>query len=334
MYKIAFDVMGSDLGPKIAVQAAIKFLATKKDLIIVFVGDKNQIEAAINETGNVSTTQYEIFPTTEFIDMHGSILDVKRKKDASLVRALELVQTKKVDGMLTGGHSGAFLAGSHFILGELDGIIRPGFMPTFPTMVKDRVTLFLDAGANNDNTPEDLHNYAKLASTYSKTVLGVKKPEIGLLNVGTEKGKGRELQKLTEKLLDEDKHLNFKGNIEAREMLTGTVDIMVTDGFTGNVALKAMEGTSKILLSAIKANVMKSFMAKIGALFMKNVFKEVKTTFDYKEHAGAILIGANGIVFKAHGSNDIQGFVSTLRMTYDAVQNDVLNKMKKEMAIK
>ncbi|PPE04076.1 phosphate acyltransferase PlsX [Williamsoniiplasma lucivorax] len=333
MYKIAFDVMGSDLGPKIAVESALEFLKNKKDLMIVFVGDKTQIESVLKEEKNVDPSQYEIFSTTEVIDMHGSIFDVKRKKDASLVRALELVKDKQVHGMLTGGNSGAFLAGSHFILGELPGITRPGFMPTFPTAVEGKVTLFLDAGANNDNSAEDLYNYAKLATTYSKAVLGVKSPEVGLLNVGTEEGKGKDLQKDAWKLLTADKSLNYKGYIESREMLTGVVDIMVTDGFSGNIALKAMEGTSKLLLTTIKATVMKSFVAKMGALLMRGVFKEVKRKFDYKDHAGAILIGANGIVFKSHGSNDIQGFVSTLRMTYDAVKNDVLVKMKKEMGI-
>ncbi|WP_026389145.1 phosphate acyltransferase PlsX [[Acholeplasma] multilocale] len=331
MYKIAFDVMGSDNGATIAVKAAIEFLADKNDLVLVFVGNEEQIKAAIEENGGLDKSKYEILATTEVIDMNGSIMDVRRKKDSSLVRTLELVKEGKVDGMLTGGNSAAFIAGSHFILGEFEGVTRPGFMPTLPTVKAGITTLLLDAGANTENDPEDLLGYAKMATIYASEIQGIKNPRVGLMNIGAEEGKGKDLQKQTYKLLKEDESINFLGNIETRDMVAGDVDILVTDGFTGNIALKAVEGMAKNIMSEIKESITKTFFRKINALFLKPAFKEVGNKFDYKNHAGAILIGVNGIAFKSHGSSDVKSFKATLRMTYSAVQNDVLNKMKKGM---
>lgn len=331
MYKIAFDVMGADHGVPTAINAAATFLKKHPDLKIIFVGSEKEINKAIADNGNLKIQQYEIFPTTEFIEMNGSILDLRRKKDASIVRALELVKDKKVDGMLTGGNSGAFLGGAHFILGEFKGIERPGFMPTWPTIKPNHLLLFLDAGANNDNTAQDLFNYAKMANIYTKAILKIKSPKIGLLNVGEEDNKGRDVQKEAFKLLRGDSKLNFIGNIEAREMISGQVDIIVTDGFSGNIALKSMEGSLKNLMKVIKESLTKTFMRKIFAGALKSAFKEIGTKFDYKNYAGAILLGVNGIVFKSHGSSDEQAFGATLKMTYDAVKNDVLNKIQKEV---
>ncbi|ATZ18607.1 glycerol-3-phosphate acyltransferase PlsX [Williamsoniiplasma somnilux] len=329
MYKIAFDVMGSDHGSKVAIQAASEFLKDKNDLVIIFVGDKAEIESAIKEF-NISENKYEILATTETIDMNGSILDVRRKKDASMVKALELVKNKKVDGMLTAGSSAAFLGGSHFIIGEFDGVSRPAFMPTWPT-IKNNTTLFLDAGANLENTSQDLHTYAQLATIYAKTILNIKKPKVGLLNVGIEESKGKDLQKETYKLLKEDKSINFFGNIESREMISGEVDIIVTDGFSGNIALKSMEGSLKNMMSVISKSMKKNLFRKLRAVLLLKAFKEVAETFDYKNHAGAILLGVDGIVFKSHGSSDVKSFRATLRMTYAAITGDVLTKMKKEL---
>ncbi|WP_031542035.1 phosphate acyltransferase PlsX [Mesoplasma photuris] len=331
MYKIAFDVMGADNGAGTAVEAAIDFLKDKKDLVIVFVGDEKQINDAIVKNGGLDKSKYEILPTTEVIDMHGSIMDVRRKKDSSLVRSLEVVKNGSVNGMLTGGNSAAFIAASHFILGEFEGVTRPGFMPTLPTVQADKITLLLDAGANIDNKPEDLVGYAKMATIYSQQIKGIKKPKVGLLNVGKEDHKGKEMHKETYKLLSEDKTINFVGNIEAREMNSGEIDVLVTDGFTGNIALKAIEGMAKNIMGAIKESITKTFFRKINALCLKPAFKEVGAKFDYKNHAGAILIGVNGIAFKSHGSSDVKSFKATLRMTYEAIENDVLNKMKKGM---
>ncbi|UWD34746.1 phosphate acyltransferase PlsX [Mycoplasma cottewii] len=326
MYKIAFDVMGSDLGSKIAVQAVSEFIKQHDDLFLVLVGDESEIKQALAEFP-IDNNKYEILPTSQVIDMNGSILDVRRKKDSSIVRTLELVRDKKVDGMLTGGNSAAFIGGSHFILGEIDQVKRPGFMPTIPN-AKNSVTLLLDVGANSENEVEDLIGYAVMGNIYAKEILKKQNPTIGLLNIGTEKSKGNELQKQTYTRLSELKELNFIGNVEARDILTGNVDIIVTDGYSGNIALKASEGAAKALLTEIKKEITSSFVKKLAALILKPAFKNVAKKFDYKNHAGAILLGVNGICFKSHGSSDVRSFKATLNMTLNAVKNDVLNKIE------
>jgi glycerol-3-phosphate acyltransferase PlsX len=326
MYKIAFDVMGADHGVAPAVSASLKFLKDHKDLHLVLVGDAEKIQQELNGK-KYNHDQLSIHATTEEITMHDGILDVRRKKDSSMVVALDLVKEKAVDAMMTGGNSAAFIAGSHLMLKEFDGILRPGFMPTIPTIVNNKTTLLLDAGANSDNSPEDLLNFAKLATIYLKAVKGIEKPLVGLLNIGTEDHKGTEIEKETHRLLQNEKSINFYGNIESRDMTTGLVDVIVTDGWSGNIALKSIEGMAKNLLTEIKASITKG-LRKFAALGLKKAFREVGTKFDYKNNAGAILIGVNGIVFKSHGSSDEKCYLATLRMTFDAVKADVVNKMK------
>ncbi|ATZ17867.1 phosphate acyltransferase PlsX [Mesoplasma melaleucae] len=328
MYKVAFDVMGADNGSLVAVEAASKFIKTRKDLYLVFVGNKNEIESGLKKF-SIDESRYEILETSEFIDMNGSIMDIRRKRDSSMVRSLELLKDKKVDAMITGGNSAAFIAGSHFILGELPGIARPGFMPTLPTAVDNKLTLLLDVGANLEADIEDIIGYAKMANIYSKSVLKVKNPVIAQLNIGEEKSKGTLLQKEIYKELEANEEINFFGNLEARDILAGKVDIIVTDGYTGNMSLKAFEGASKILMNEIKAQLYKTIFTKLKALTLKKSFNNVSKKFDYKNHSGAILLGVDGIAFKAHGSSDVKSFEATLRMTCNAIENDVLNKIKK-----
>ncbi|AGY41303.1 Phosphate:acyl-ACP acyltransferase PlsX [Mesoplasma florum W37] len=330
MYKIAFDVMGSDNGSAVAIEAASRFIKSRKDLYLVFVGDEDQIKTSL-EKFPIDESRFEILATKEFIDMNGSIMDIRRKKDSSMVRALEILKDKKVDAMITGGNSAAFIAGSHFILGELNGISRPGFMPTLPTAVSNKLTLLLDVGANLEADIEDIIGYAKMANIYAKNVLKIENPLIAQLNIGEEKSKGTLLQKEIYKELESDENINFFGNLESRDILAGKVDIIVTDGYTGNMCLKAFEGASKILMTEIKSQLYKTIFTKLKALTLKKSFDNVSKKFDYKNHSGAILLGVEGIAFKAHGSSDVKSFEATLRMTCDAVENDVLNKIKKEL---
>lgn len=331
MYKIGYDVMGSDKGVEVAVEAASEFIKNKDELFLVFVGDENEIEKALLNH-KIDKSRYSITPTTEIIDMNGSIMDIRRKRNSSLVRVLELLRDKEVDAIITAGNSAAFIAGSHFILGEIEGIKRPGFMPTIPTAVNNKVTLMLDVGANIECDVEDIVGFARMATIYSNSVLKVNKPLVSMLNIGEEETKGTLLQKETFRELQKDDFLNFYGNMEAREILAGKVDIIVTDGYTGNMSLKSFEGASKILLSEIKKELTSTLFNKLKAFTLKKAFKKVGTKFDYKNHSGALLIGVDGIAFKSHGSSDAQSWKGTLRMTCDAIENDVLSKIKKGMA--
>jgi len=330
--KLGFDVMGSDNGPEVAVTAALKFMAKHDDLNLVFFGDEIAIQKVIdNFQPTVDENRYEITGTSEVIDMNGTILDVRRKKDSSLVKALEAVKNHEVDGMLTGGPSAPFIAGAQIIVGNIAGVKRSGFMPTMPTSVAGKTVLLIDAGANLTNTAEDLHMYAKIASIYAKNVNHIDRPTVGLMNIGTEEKKGQDYHREAYQLMKADHSLNFSGNVEPRDLMTGIVDIMVTDGFTGNIALKTAEGTAKVLMEEIKTAITKNFWRKLLALGLKPAFKAVGKKFDYKNSAGAILLGIDGIVFKSHGSSDEKSFTATLRMTYEAVENDVLTKIKNDI---
>ncbi|PPE06443.1 phosphate acyltransferase PlsX [Mesoplasma corruscae] len=329
MYKIGYDVMGSDNGVEVAIQAASEFIKTRKELFLVFVGNEEEIKTALTKY-KIDSNRFSIYPTTEFIDMHGSIMDIRRKRNSSMVKVLELLKAKEIDAMITAGNSAAFIAGSHFILGEIEGIKRAGFMPTIPTAIKNKVTLLLDVGANMECDEEDLLGFAKMATVYSQEVLKVSNPQTTLLNIGVEETKGTLLQKEAFKALSSDPFINFLGNMEAREILSGQVDIIITDGYTGNMALKSLEGSSKILMNEIKKELTSSFIKKIKALTLKKSFKAVSEKFDYKNHSGALLIGVDGIAFKSHGSSDVKSWKATLRMTCDAVENDVLNKIKRK----
>jgi glycerol-3-phosphate acyltransferase PlsX len=332
MIKIGFDVMGSDKGPEVAVEAAMKFLENHEDLILYFYGDESKIKRAINKQKSpVKDFHYEIVPTTEVIDMNGTILDIRRKKDASLVRVLEDLKAKKLDAMLTGGPSAPFIAGAQLLVGNIVGIKRSGFMPTIPSIVEDKTLLLIDAGANLVNSAEELLMFAKMASIYAKNIKDIRRPKVGLLNVGTEEKKGQDFHKEAYQLLSKDEEINFVGNIEPRSIVAGEIDIMVTDGFTGNIALKTAEGVAKSLMLAIKNEITKTGFRKLLALGLKPAFKDLAAKFDYKNHAGAILLGIDGIVFKSHGSSDVRSFTATLRMTYDAVKNDVLKKIKNDI---
>ncbi|AGR42382.1 phosphate acyltransferase PlsX [Spiroplasma diminutum] len=328
---IAFDVMGSDNGLIPAVDAAIKLLGEQKDLKIIFVGDGAALKKELSSRKH-NPDQVEIYNTTEVIEMTDGIMDIRRKKDSSMVRALELVKDEKAHGVTTGGATAPFIAGCHFILKKIDGIERPGFMPVIPTVVKGKITLLLDVGANLECDPEDLVNFAVMATAYSKAVNGVEDPKVALLNIGEEKSKGMELHQKAYKLLEDHEEINFFGNIESRYLASGIVDIVVTDGYTGNIALKAAEGMGKSLLTEIKTALTKNIFRKLAALRLRKAFKEVAAKFDYKNHAGAILLGTKSIAFKSHGSSDKVAFYATLKMTYNAIKNDVVNKLKKALA--
>lgn len=330
MIKIAFDVMGSDKGPKYAIKAAINFLKKNKDTELHLVG-KQEIIAAELKLNKYKGNNIVIHNATEVIEMTDGILSIRRKTDASMVVALKLVKDKVCEGMLTSGATAPYIAGCHFILGEFEGISKPGFMPVIPTEVKGRATALLDVGANLENSPEDLVNFSLMANIYMTEILGVETPKIGLLNIGEEKSKGLPLQVETYKLLKERTDINFIGNVEGYDIFTNRADIIVSDGYTGNVMLKTMEGAAKSVSKIIGGYVKKNLLRKIFAIPLIPAFKGAKKHLDVREYGGAILLGVDGIAFKAHGSSDEVGFEATIRMVHQALTHEVLNKMKAKL---
>ena len=253
---------------------------------------------------------------------------VRRKKDASMVVTGRMVKEKEADAFLSAGNTGALMAVGLLIVGRIKGIHRPALAPLIPTL-NDTGVLALDLGANMDALPEHLVQYALMGHLYRSTVHRLHRPRIGLLNVGSEPLKGNELTKEAFALLSQQP-LNFVGNVESRDLLNGVCDVVVCDGFAGNIMLKSMEGTQKAIFSLLKQELTGSLLGKIAGLIMKpklNVFKK----YDYREHGGAPLLGIDGVVIKSHGSSDANAIKNAIGQARIAVQNELVAAIKTEI---
>ncbi|MER2059682.1 MAG: phosphate acyltransferase PlsX, partial [Niallia sp.] len=254
---------------------------------------------------------------------------VRRKKTASMVLGATEVKENRADAFISAGNTGALMATGLFVVGRMEGIDRPALAPTLPTIGGEGF-LLLDVGANVDAKPENLVQYAMMGSIYSEKVRGIAKPRVGLLNIGTEEKKGTELTKKTFELL-QNTNIQFIGNIEARDLLDGVCDVAVTDGFTGNMILKTVEGTAMSMFKMIKTELMSSFTSKMAAAVLKPNLKQIKNKLDYSEYGGAALFGLNAPVIKAHGSSDSQAIFSAIRQTREFVQSGVVTQIKDAM---
>lgn len=338
--KIAFDVMGSDNGSKEAIKAALQMIKEFKDLEIVLVGHEKEITHNLKESfkDGKFPEAISIHNAKDVVPMTAGPFEAVRMPNSSMSQAVKLIKEEKADAVLTSGSTAAYLGVCHLILGEIAGIKRPAFMPIMPTLKGGKV-LLLDAGANLENSVDELISFALMAHIYSQTILNIARPSIALLNIGTEENKGPATTKETYaklKQLTQSKaslsFLNFHGNIEPREVLSGEVDIVVADGYSGNVVLKSLEGMAALIFALIKKGYKKNLWTKFLALLSIPVFKSIKNTFDYKNTGGAQLIGINGICFKAHGSSDAKSYYSTLKLLREAIAQDVTNKIKKQVA--
>lgn len=338
--KIAFDVMGSDNGSKFAVLAALQMIKEFKDLEIILVGEEKEITNHLKESfkDGKFPAAITIHPAKDVVPMTAGPFEAVRMPNSSMSQAVKLVKEEKADGVLTSGSTAAYLGVCHLILGEIKGIRRPAFMPIMPTLKGGKV-LLLDVGANIENSVDELISFALMAHIYSQTILNIARPSIALLNIGAEENKGPAVTKETYAKLKQMTQtnaklnfLNFHGNIEPRDVLSGEVDIIVCDGYSGNLVLKSVEGMASLIFTLIKTGFKKNIWTKFVALLALPVFKNVKKTFDYKNTGGAQLIGINGICFKAHGSSDDQAYYSTLKLLREAIKQDVTNKIKTQVA--
>lgn len=336
--KIAFDVMSGDFGSKEAILAACEMVKEFTDLKITLVGNEVEIKNHLQEIfKNKPNKNLDIHHANEIVPMTAGPFEALRMPNSSMSQSVRLVKEKKVDGVLSSGSTAAYLGVCHLLLGEISGIKRPAFMPIMPTLKGTKV-LVLDIGANIENTADELVTFALMANIYSKAILNIAEPKVALLNIGLEANKGPKVTKetyakLSELTLKDGKlqQLNFCGNIEPREVLNGEVDIVVCDGYSGNVLLKSFEGITTLIFTLLKKAYKKNLWTKLLGLISKPVFKTIKTTFDYKNTGGAQLIGINGICFKAHGSSDVQSYYSTLKLLRTAIKQDVTNKIKDEV---
>ncbi|WP_342430560.1 phosphate acyltransferase PlsX [Neobacillus sp. FSL H8-0543] len=324
--KIAIDAMGGDHAPKEIVIGAMKAVATFPDIHITLVGDETEIKKYLTNEERIS-----ILHTTEVIlGTDEPVRAVRRKKTASMVLAAQQVADGTADACISAGNTGALMASGLFVVGRIEGIDRPALSPTLPTIGGEGF-LLLDVGANVDAKPEHLLQYAIMGSIYWEKVRGVSKPRVGLLNIGTEEKKGNELTKQSFELL-KNANINFVGNVEARDLLDGVADVVVTDGFTGNMVLKTIEGTALSMFKMLKSALMSSLKSKLAASVLKPEFSTLKNTMDYSEYGGAGLFGLKAPVIKAHGSSNGQSIFSAIRQTREMVEKDVVGLITMSIA--
>ncbi len=327
MVKIAIDLMGSDLGEEELSKGVIDFMNKNNDIYFYLVGNKEKIEKIFSSQDK---TKFEIINAEKVIPMEIKPLDFLRAKTSSQYIAISLVKDGKADAILSAGSTGGLVTGASLLLKNIDGVSRGGIISPFPTAKFGKATVILDIGANNTNTPDDLYGFAKMGRLYSKEILGIKNPSAYLLSNGTEEGKGTQEIVEAYKMLEERKFPNFKGNAEARNILDGEHDIIITPGFNGNILLKAVEGTASMMNQMIKDAFKTNLITKIGYLFSRKGFKNMKATMDYRKYGGAIFMGVNGVVVKAHGNSNAYAFYYGIDVAYKMVKSNIIEKIRKD----
>ncbi len=324
---VVVDGMGGDFSPNAVVEGCVAAIK-EYDIDILITGPQDLIEQELKKY-NYECNRIRIVDAKEVIDTNEHpVMAVKRKKDSSLVKALSLVKSGEADAIISAGSTGAFLAGCTLIVGRIKGIDRPALAPVMPG--KKGPFMIIDCGANAECKPHYLVQFGLMGKIYFENILKTANPSVGLVNIGTEEEKGNELSKSAHKLLKEA-NLNFVGNVEAREIPAGDVNVLVCDGFVGNVILKLYEGAVANIFDILKTGIMSSFRTKLGGMLLKPVFKKFKKDFDYKEYGGAAFLGVNGICIKAHGSSDGKAFKNAIKQATIFYENKVVDKLKVEI---
>lgn len=326
--KIAVDAMGGDHAPKEPILGALAALK-EIDSDIVFIGDQVQINAVLaNET--YDKNRVTIVHTTEVIENEDKpVKAIKAKKDSSMVVGFKMLKEKEVDCFLSAGNTGALLAGGMLKVGRIRGIDRPALCSVYPTT--KGISVLTDAGANADCKPRNLYEFAVMGSIYAEKVLGIDRPKVGLANIGVEEGKGNSLVIDSYEVLKAS-GLNFIGNAEVRDVPDGVCDVIVCDGFTGNVILKVSEGVAKSFSSMLKEEIMKGSLMKMAALLIKPAFGALKKKMDYAEYGGAPLLGVDGLLIKAHGSSHGKAFMNAIKYAQRCLDADVVALIRQELA--
>lgn len=324
---LALDAMGGDNAPQAVVEGALMALRElDKDIVIWLYGDEAQINLCLVDR-EYPADRLAVKPAPEVITCEEApAAAVRRKKDSSMVLAAKAVADKEADCFISAGSTGAVLACGTLVIRRIKDVQRPALAPLIPNLQGGH-TMIIDAGANVDCKPPYLVQFAQMGSAYMELVEGVKEPSVGLLNNGEEAEKGNELTKETYPLLQSLEGIRFAGNCEARELMSGDFDVVVTDGFAGNVLLKSTEGTAKAITSMLKTELMGSFRGAIGGAIAKPAFAALKKKMDYTEVGGAPLLGVNGGVIKAHGSSNAKAFFNAIRQAQKLVRGGVTEKI-------
>ena len=327
---ISVDAMGGDFGPKITVPASLNFLKTHPDASITLVGNKSIINKFLKKPID-SFDRLSIIHTTQFVTMDESPQSaLKNKKSSSMRLAINLVKEGAVDAIVSAGNTGALMATGRFVLRMLPGIDRPAIASFLPN--QKGTSCMLDLGANADCTSHHLTQFAIMGSILSSVISKKRKPSVGLLNIGSESIKGNEVTKETYELLKKS-HLNFYGNVEGNDIFKGTTDVVVCDGFVGNISLKTTEGLAKMFADFLGQEFKKNIGTKFLALFSLPVLRAFKKRLDPRRYNGAAFLGINGIVVKSHGSADAFSFEHALMTAYEEANSKMIAKISKQLKI-
>jgi len=329
--RIVVDAMGGDHAPEVVVDGVVQ--ATRElGIEIVLTGPQQQVQAELDKH-DTDGLPIRLYHASQVIamDEHNPSAAVKAAKDSSMVVGMELLKRREADAFFTAGHSGAALAAALLRLGRLRGIKRPALSTIFPSQTPQGTCFLLDIGANAICKPEYLVQFAMMGSVYAERVLGVSNPRVAILSNGEEEGKGNELVQETVPLLKVS-GLNFIGNVEGKDIPWGVADVIVTDGFTGNVVIKLAEGVSKFLMETLKKEITANAVSKMGALLAKPAFDAVRKRLDYREYGAAPLLGVDGVVLVGHGRSDALAIKNAVRMTAQTVENGVLEAIKQGVA--
>ena len=330
---VAVDGMGGDHAPGPILEGCLQAIE-RLPLKIRFVGERERVLAAAQQAGlqdQLEAAQaaghLDLVASGPSIGMDDEATAVRRKRDASINVAMDLVKRGDALAVYSAGNSGAVMASAIFRLGRLKGIDRPAIGALFPTKDPSQPVLVLDVGANMDCKPTYLHQFALLGNIYSRDVLQVERPRVGLLNIGEEECKGNDLSLKTYQLLKEEKRLHFAGNCEGRDVLSGEFDVVVCDGFTGNVLLKFLESVGSVLLGVLRAELPRGRRGKVGSAFLRSNLRRIKKRLDHAEHGGALLLGVNGVAVIGHGSSKALSVVSALRIAHSAASHGVMEDL-------
>ncbi len=324
---IALDAMGGDHGPSVTVAAAKMALNEISNIELVLVGDQVQLGTEMEKLGLSNETRIRIQHASQVVTMdEAAVLALKKKKDSSMRVAINLVKENKVQACVSAGNTGALMATSKYVLKTISGISRPAICTILPSMTGH--TLMLDLGANLECTPENLHQFAIMGSVLAQSVDGMEKPTVGLLNIGTEAIKGNESIKKASQLIASS-GLNYHGFVEGDDIYKGTVNVVVTDGFVGNVSLKTGEGLAALVNQVLQREFKKNLITRLAAIIALPVLRNVAKTLDPRRYNGASLLGLNGIVVKSHGSADTSSFFNAIKIASMEIEKDVPQRISR-----
>ena len=324
--RVALDAMGGDNAPGEVVKGAVEAVNAKENIKVFLVGKEEAVKGELSKY-TYPLDRIEVVNASEVITTEEApVMAIRRKKDSSIVVGQKLVKNGEADAFISAGSTGAILVGGQLVVGRIRGVERPPLATLIPTV--NGVALLVDSGANVDARASHLVQFAKMGSIYMEHVIGIKKPRVAIVNVGVEEENGNALVKETFPLLKECEDINFTGSIEAREIPHGGADVIVAEGFTGNVILKLYEGLGSALISKIKGGMMSTFRSKMGALLVKPALKETLKTFDATEYGGAPMLGLNGLVVKTHGNASSKEVKNTIFQCVTFKEQKINEKIK------